>query len=136
MRTREILVVDDDIHCLNLVSLLLEIEGFDVAVTSNGIEALEMLGNGDFRVLITDYNMPEMNGLDLAIKVRERHPEIHVVMVTADIRSGIVEAAAEAGVSRIFNKPFNVETFLTTIRSCLYPKESAMPVRCAVFKGA
>lgn len=129
MRTRDILVVDDDINYLRLFSLLLESEGFDVAAASDGIEALEILGNGDFRMVITDFNMPEMNGLELSVKVRQQHPEIHVVLVTADELSGIIEAAADAGISRIFSKPLDFEAFITTIRSSLqaYNRMSETP---------
>jgi CheY-like chemotaxis protein len=122
METKDILVVDDDISHLFLFRLLLESGGFEVATASDGIEALETLENSDFRMVITDLNMPRMNGLELAVKVREQHPKIHVVLVTANVLSDIAEAAADAGISRIFSKPVNLNTFVTTIRSSLYPE--------------
>jgi DNA-binding NtrC family response regulator len=124
MKARDILVVDDDISNLLLFRLLLEFEGFDVATASDGIKALETLENSDFRMVITDFNMPKMSGLELAVKVREQHPKIHVVLVTANELSDIVEDAADAGISRIFSKPVNMETLVTTIRSSLYPKST------------
>jgi CheY-like chemotaxis protein len=125
MKTRDILVVDDDISNLLLFRLLLEFEGFDVATAADGIKALEMLENSDFRMVITDFNMPKMSGLELAVKVREQHPKIHVVLVTANELPDIVEDAADAGISRIFSKPVNMETFVTTIRSSLYTEVDA-----------
>jgi DNA-binding NarL/FixJ family response regulator len=65
-----------------------------------------------------------MSGLELAVKVREQHPKIDVVLVTANELSDIVEDAADAGISRIFSKPVNMETLVTTIRSSLYPKST------------
>jgi DNA-binding NtrC family response regulator len=124
VKARDILVVDDDISNLLLFRLLLEFEGFDVATASDGIKALETLENSDFRMVITDFNMPKMSGLELAVKVREQHPKIHVVLVTANELSDIVEDAADAGISRIFSKPVNMETLVTTIRSSLYPKST------------
>jgi CheY-like chemotaxis protein len=124
VKSRDILVVDDDISNLLLFRLLLEFEGFDVATASDGIKALETLENSDFRMVITDFNMPKMSGLELAVKVREQHPQIDVVLVTANELSAIVEDAAEAGISRIVSKPVNFETFVTTIRSSLYPKST------------
>ncbi len=90
---------------------------------------MEILGNGDFRMVITDFNMPEMNGLELSVKVRQQHPEIHVVLVTADELSGVIEAAADAGISRIFSKPLDFEAFITTVRSSLqaYNRMSETP---------
>lgn len=122
MDTRNILVVDDDITCLLFYRLLLESKGFGVATASDGIKALEMLENHAFRLVVTDFNMPQMSGLELAVKVREQHPEIDVVMVTAEEPSALIGEASEAGISRIFSKPVNSKSFVTTIRSSLYPE--------------
>lgn len=122
MKTRDILIVDDDITFRFLFKSLLESEGFDVAIASDGIKAMEKLETHDFRMVITDFNMPEMNGLELAVKIREQHQEIPVVLVTGDELSGIVEAAAGAGISRIFSKPVDCKTFMATISSALSPQ--------------
>lgn len=122
MSTRDVLVVDDDTTSLLFFRLLLESEGFDVATVSEGGKALEMLENNDYGMVITDLNMPRMSGLELAVKVREQYPEIDVVLVTAGDPSDISGDATEAGISRIFSKPVNSKTFVTTIRSSLYPE--------------
>ena len=122
METRNILVVDDDLTSLLFFRLLLESKGFNVATASDGIRALEMLENGDFRMVVTDFHMPQMSGLELAVKVREYHPQIDVIMVTAEDPSNILKAAVDAGISQIFSKPVNSKTLVTTIRSSLYPE--------------
>ena len=122
MKEKDILVVDDDICHQILFKILLESGGFDVQTASDGIEALEVLENNNFRMVITDLNMPQMNGLELAAKVRDQHPTIDVVLVTANVLSDIAEAAAGSGISQIFSKPVNMKTFVTTIRSSLYPE--------------
>jgi len=122
MSTRDVLVVDDDTTSLLFFRLLLESEGFDVATVSEGGKALEMLENNDYGMVITDLNMPRISGLELAVKVREQYPEIDVVLVTAGDPSDISGDATEAGISRIFSKPVNSKTFVTTIRSSLCPE--------------
>lgn len=119
MITGDILVVDDDSNHLLLLRLALEMEGFDVVTARDGIEALEILENTSFRMIITDLNMPHMSGLELTTRVRKKFPEIHVMLVTANRRSGVVTDAVSSGVTRIFFKPLNMEQFTTEIRSTL-----------------
>jgi DNA-binding response OmpR family regulator len=121
MRTGDILVVDDDIGCLQMLSLFLESEGFDVTATSDGAKALEILENNKFKMIITDFNMPAMNGVELAIKVRERHSGTPIVLLTGSEISAVIEEAVSAGISEIFCKPLHLKRLTTAIRSLLYP---------------
>jgi len=119
MKNNNILLVDNDTNHLHLLSILLESKGFVATIASNGNSALEKLAKYRFGMLITDYNMPGMNGIELSIKVKEQYPDIYIVMITADIGSDLVEAAANAGISQIISKPINITKLLTTIRSSL-----------------
>ena len=121
IRTGDILVVDDDIGCLQMLSLFLESEGFDVTATSDGAKALKILENNKFKMIISDFNMPAMNGVELAIKVRERHSGTPVVLLTGSEISVVIEEAAGAGISEIFCKPVHLKRLITAIRSSFYP---------------
>jgi CheY-like chemotaxis protein len=98
MGTKDILLVDDCVDQLHLLSLILESQGFDVTAASNGFKALELLENNEYRVMITDFNMPNMNGIELAARVRQQHPGSRVVLVTADAFSGIIDRAVSTGI--------------------------------------
>lgn len=119
METKDILLVDDDIDYLHLLSMLLESEGLDVSTALGGINALETLKHNEFKMMITDFNMPEMNGIELAVRVREQHSDTHVVLVTGENLPEIVEAAANAGISEMFSKPLKLQKLLAVIRSSL-----------------
>ncbi len=119
MKTNDILLVDDDIDYLHLLSMLLESEGFDVTTASGGINALKTLKHNRFRMMITDFNMPEINGVELATKVREQRPDMRIVLATGGDLSEIVEAAANAGISEMFSKPVELPRFLAVIRSSM-----------------
>ena len=82
MKTKDILLVDDDTDQLNFLSMLLESEGFDVSTASGGINALETLKHDKFRMMITDFNMPEINGVELATKVKEQRSDMCIVLAT------------------------------------------------------
>jgi len=119
MKTKDILLVDDDIDYLHLLSILLKSEGFDVSATSDGIKALETLKHNKFKMMITDFNMPEINGVELATKVKEQCSDMRIVLATGGNLSEIAEAAANAGISEMFSKPVELPRFLSVIRSSL-----------------
>jgi len=119
MKTKDILLVDDDIDYLHLLSILLKSEGFDVSATSDGIKALETLKHNKFKMMITDFNMPEINGVELATKVKEQCSDMRIVLATGENLSEIAEAAANAGISEMFSKPVELPRFLSVIRSSL-----------------
>ncbi len=119
MRMNNILLVDDNENFLDLLSILLESKGFDVTITPNPVNALEILDKARFRMVITDFHMQGINGIKLAMKVRQQHPDIHIVMITGDYSPDIVETAVNAGVSHILFKPINISDLLTITRSSL-----------------
>lgn len=119
MKTKDILLVDDDIDYLYLLGMFLKAEGFEVTTVSDGFKALEVLRNNKIRIVITDFNMPEMDGIELAARVREQYSGTHVVLVTGNKLSEIVEAAAKVGISEMFSKPLELQRFLAVIMSLL-----------------
>lgn len=116
MKTRDILLIDEDADFLCLLRRFLELEGFGVAVASSGVNALKMLDNYNFRIIVTDLNTSGMSGLELVARMREQLPGIPVVMITGNAISDVVEEAATAGISEIFFKPVNVQKLVATIR--------------------
>lgn len=119
MRKSDILVVDDDICCQNLLRIFLQSKGVAVRTTSGGIEALEILKHSRFKMILTDCNMPGMDGLELADMVREQHPGTPVVMVTANTKSDIKDKAVNAGISKVLSKPIDLRALMEVITSSL-----------------
>lgn len=119
MRMKRILIVDDDISYLFLLSSILESKGIETTKATNGIEAVGLLEKTNFSMMITDFNMPGMNGIELALKARELCPDIHIVMITAELSPELLEAAAKSGISQILSKPVNVMRVFAVIRSSL-----------------
>ena len=120
MKTKDILLVDDNISIIYTSSAcFLNPKDLKSLRCRDGFKALEVLRNNKIRIVITDFNMPEMNGIELAVRVREQHSGTHVVLVTGKSLSEIVEAAAKAGISEMFSKPLEIRRFLAVIRSSL-----------------
>lgn len=102
------LVVDDSgpmraIVIRNLKSLGIE----EIVEAADGAEALKMFRSSVFSVVITDYNMPHMNGLDLVKGIRASGSEVPILMLTTEAERSTVLAAIQAGVSGYLIKPFD-----------------------------
>lgn len=99
--------MDDDENAREALSNILTRDGYDVSLARNGQEALNYLRSKDVELIITDLNMPEMNGMMLLRELNRTHPATNVIMITA---YGNMESYLEAmtqGVFEYINKPVN-----------------------------
>lgn len=109
----KILVVDDFSTMRRIVKNLLTELGFShISEADDGNTALPMLKSGDFKFVVTDWNMPGMQGIDLvrAIRADERLANLPVLMVTAEGKREQIIEAAQAGVNGYIVKPFTAQT--------------------------
>jgi two-component system, response regulator YesN len=74
--------------------------------------------------MITDVSMPQLDGLELATKVKEQHPGTSVVLITGNAMSDFIESAVSVGISKVFPKPLDLQIFLPFIRSLLLEGQS------------
>jgi YesN/AraC family two-component response regulator len=117
-----VLIVDDEENARIGLKKLLAIEGFQVDAVANGFEALEYLQRQSVDLVITDINMPEMNGLVFLRELNRSYPSINVIMVTA---YGGVESYLEAmnlGAFEYLNKPVKIEE-LKAVMSRIFNRE-------------
>ncbi len=116
------LVVDDFSTMRRIVKNLLNDLGYlDVAEADDGTTALPMLQQGEFDFLITDWNMPGMQGLDLlkAVRADARLKSLPVLMLTAESKREQIVEAAQAGVNGYVIKPFTAVTLKEKIDKVL-----------------
>lgn len=110
----KMLVVDDSATMRSIVVQMLKRIGYNqVAEAGDGEEALERLKTeGDFELLLTDWNMPVMNGLELTQAVRgdDQLAELPILMVTTRSMKQDIITAMRAGVNNYITKPFDPET--------------------------
>ncbi len=116
MATGRILLVDDDVCFLYLLRFVLEAESVKTEKATNSADAVAVLDRMDFDLIITDFNMPGMNGVELAKIAKKRFPHIPIIMITGEIGQYIKDLAGKAGISRVLYKPLNLEKLLATIR--------------------
>lgn len=99
--------------------MMLEYDGHAIHTASNGKEALSLLEQRTFDVVITDYSMPEMRGDALATAIKQRLPNQPVVMITA--HADLLKASGNplTGVDFLISKPFSLEDLRTAIARVL-----------------
>ena len=117
-----VLIVDDYKTMLRIMrNLLAQLSFSNVEEASNGEDALTKLESDNFGLVISDWNMQPMTGLDLLRRVRTSAKLKHLpfIMVTAESKTENVIAAKQAGVSNYIVKPFNAETLRGKIGSVL-----------------
>ncbi len=121
-KNMNVLIVDDYKTMLRIIRNLLKQLGFNnVDEATDGSMALQMLRVGNYGLIISDWNMEPMTGLQLLREVRAdaKLKSIPFIMVTAESKSENVIAAKEAGVSNYIVKPFNAETLKTKMSSVI-----------------
>jgi putative nucleotidyltransferase with HDIG domain len=120
MAESQILVVDDEEPIREVVSSMLNQAGYHTRQAASGMEALELLDCGeDFELVLTDMMMPELDGIALLERIKERFPDVPVVMVTAVHDISVALAAIRNGAYDYLLKPFEREQLLLMVRRAL-----------------
>jgi chemosensory pili system protein ChpA (sensor histidine kinase/response regulator) len=122
-----ILVVDDSLTVRRVTQRLLQREGYRVALARDGMEALELLATELPALMLSDIEMPRMDGFDLVRNVRadRRWHDLPVIMITSRIAQKHRDHARELGVEHYLGKPFDEAELLGLVRTC---QRSVQPV--------
>jgi DNA-binding response OmpR family regulator len=115
----DVLVVDDDRMMLEVIKRILAYGGIMAHCVSNGAAALEKMKERNFQLMITDFNMPGLDGIELTRKSLEIAPNMRVIMDTSGLSAKNVRLALDTGVSKIVTKPFLPDEMLETVRGLI-----------------
>jgi CheY-like chemotaxis protein len=121
-----VLVVDDVKDVRDGIKSLLEDEGFSVYIAENGFGALEVLTKNKISLVISDILMPEMDGIEMCAKIKERFPDMMFILISgggrqaSSLSSGYDYLNAMTklyGVDAVLKKPFNPEDLVNLVKS-------------------
>ena len=107
-----ILIAEDNPVNQELMGAQLKLLGYKADYAENGVEALKMWKSGDYRLLLTDIRMPEMNGYELMERIRVLQPkdsETPIIAVTANAMERDVQLCLDRGASDVLSKPFSLD---------------------------
>ncbi|TFH16979.1 MAG: response regulator [Lentisphaerales bacterium] len=114
-----ILIIDDELNILNVISTLMELEGHETVTVLGGERAKDLIVGEEFDLMITDIRMTPVNGMELLRLAHEHRPNMQVIMLTA---YGQVETAVEAmelGAFDYVNKPMRADDLVDVVNRAL-----------------
>ena len=121
MAEKKILVADDETHILHVVSLKLRNAGFNVLTARDGQEALEIAQQQHPDLVITDYHMPQLSGLELCQRLKQDPATTNIPAIMLTARGYQLEPAdtEQSGILHMLSKPFSPRQLLSTVNEVL-----------------
>ncbi len=125
MTGKRVLVVDDEVHIVHVVAIKLRNNGYEVISADNGAEAFELACKEKPDIIVTDYQMPVMSGLELVEKLRncDETEDIPIIMLTARSFAISKEQQEDYKIASCLSKPFSPKELLGNIEDVLYQKQ-------------
>jgi two-component system response regulator PilR (NtrC family) len=120
-----ILVVEDDEGMREFLSILLEKEGYLVETVEDGMGAIRKVGERSFDLVITDLMMPKMDGIEVLQQIKERDPDIGVILITAYASTETAVDAMRGGAFDYISKPFDVEEIKEVVKEAIRKRPKA-----------
>lgn len=124
MAEKKVLVVDDEIHIVHVAAIKLRNNGYEVVTATNGAEAFELACAEKPDIIVTDFQMPAMTGLEFVEKIRqnEETKDIPVILLTARSFAVSQEQQEDLQISGCLSKPFSPRELLENIEDILYQR--------------
>lgn len=124
MAEKKVLVVDDEIHIVYVAAIKLRNNGYEVVTATNGAEAFELACAERPDIIVTDFQMPVMTGLEFVEKIRqnEETKDIPVILLTARSFAISKEQEQDLQISGCLSKPFSPRELLENIEDILYQR--------------
>src|SRR4030065_170410 len=118
---KSVLIVDDCDTTRKLLSYIVRERGFKIVGASNGIEALEILATTPIDIVLTDLNMPQMDGYELSRSLRrqEAYKDLPIVMITTEASEADKKLGMDAGVTTYLSKPISPQRLLYEIEKLI-----------------
>jgi len=120
LRNKQILLVDDDEWIRNSMSLLFENEGCRLTAAGTAEEGLTMLKNQTFDIIITDYQLPGINGLEFLRRINTSQADVPKILITAYGNASITSKALALGVKKVIEKPITTALIEKTLSGLIH----------------
>jgi two-component system response regulator (stage 0 sporulation protein F) len=110
-----LLIIEDDPNTLSGLQDLLRQEGYRVHGVTRGRQAIQTILAESIDIVICDYSLPDMDGLQVCRELRRLQPGLKIFLVTAYSSAELIKAAKECSVTKIFHKPLDLDDLLTKL---------------------
>lgn len=121
MTVTRILIVEDQEEVSTILKFNLEpmSDNYQISIAADGFEALDMLREKPFDLVITDYMMPDMDGLELIETIRKLSPNTQIILISALKHNSLYEMVAEANIEHFLQKPFSGQEIRNVVQQVL-----------------
>ena len=136
MQNSTILVVDDDPEICDLIVDVLAMANYQVESANDGFEATQLLRTKKFDLVVTDVNMPKINGYELVERMRQKGDQTPVIFLTARNEKPDVSKGLRAGADDYITKPFGIEEFTLRVAAILRRSSANLPKKSIISCGA
>ena len=135
---QHVLVVDDSSSVRNTIGALLRDVNYKVTLARDGLEAMRAMMDGRFTAVLTDLEMPQLNGFELTEFIRSRsdQPDVPVIMLTSRGQDKHREHALSVGVNAFLIKPYSDQNLLETVRAAIRGERASPKAEAPAFKRA
>ena len=118
--TGRILLVEDEPEVAEVTATMLKKSGYGVTTAANGHEVMELLDRGErFDLVLTDYTMPRISGVELARRIKEAMPEVPIILLTGRVEPWLKADARESGIQKVLVKPITCAELTSTVHGIL-----------------
>jgi len=124
MQPIELLWIDDEIDLLEAHIIFLNQKGYQVTKAHSGQDALSLLKDSSFNIVLLDENMPGMSGIEVLSEIKQVHPGLPVIMITKSEEENIMEEAIGAKIADYLIKPVNPNQILLALKRIWMPVNS------------
>lgn len=118
----KILIIEDDREIRNMLKIMVRRYGFSVQTAENGVEGVKMFRKTPSDIVITDIVMPEKEGLETILELREDFPEVKIIAISGGGRheaNNYLQSAKDFGADYVFQKPFSQKEIVAAIKDLL-----------------
>lgn len=126
---KKALVIDDDISTLELMKYQLNGENFDVTTADTGEKAINFVKENEFDVILTDYNLPDFNGVEIVSRCKEIHPDTEIIMITGFSSTEKAIEATKAGAFWFLKKPVDFDELKGLIEKAIERKQQKTEIK-------
>lgn len=117
---KQVLIAEDSSVIQNITRRVLQFQNYEIAVVKNGQQVLEYLENHDCDIILLDINMPVMDGMECAARVRRlpdaRKASVPIVAITGNAKNYTMDDFRNAGINDYIQKPINFDVLVETVR--------------------
>jgi DNA-binding response OmpR family regulator len=117
-----ILIIEDDVEIRNMLKIMIQRAGYFVQTAENGLEGVNAFKRSPSDIVITDIVMPEKEGLETILELREDYPNVKIIAISGGGRhdaKNYLRSAKDFGADYIFNKPFGQKEIIAAIQDLL-----------------